>query len=126
MSMRSYAMFIYASLAPALLMASAFVLAPTLVLAQGADELPLGEAVERHLPVDEAFTEWLKDPGTLGTEVGDVMETREVLADELETIKLRNLVPPIHFASGVADIPETTIDALGGILERMRHRKNMC
>ena len=119
MSMRSYVILICASLAPAL------VLVPAQVLAQGADELALGEAVERHLPVDESFTEWLKDPDTLATEVGDVLETREVLTDELETIKLRNLVPPIHFASGVADIPETTIDALGRILERMRHRKNV-
>ncbi len=119
MSMRNYIIGICASLAAALVMV------PAQVLAQGADELPLGEAVERHLPVDELFTEWLKDPDTLATEVGDVLETREVLTDGLETIKLKNLVPPIHFASGVADIPATTIDALGRILERMRHRKNV-
>ena len=117
--MRSCTIIICAALAPA------FVMAPAQVSAQGASELPIGEAVERHLPVDESFMEWLKDPDTLGTEVGDIIETREVLTDELETIKLRNVVPPIRFASGVADIPETTIEALGSILGRMRHRKNV-
>ncbi len=117
--MRSYVKIICALLAPVL------IVVPAHVLAQGTDELQIGEAVERHLPVDETFTAWLKDPDTLGAEVGDVLETREVVTDELETIKLRNLVPPVRFASGVADIPETTITVLGGILEGMRHRKNV-
>ncbi len=119
MSMRKYIISICASLAPVLLMV------PAHVSAQGSDELPIGEAVERHLSIDESYMEWLRDADTLEMEVGDVLETREVLTDELQTIKLRNLVPPVRFASGVADIPETTIAALSDILERMRHRKNV-
>ena len=106
-----------------LLLCASLATAPA--IAQSVEEAPIGEAVERHLSADEPFMEWVQDPDLLGIEEGDVLETREVVADELETIKLTNVVPPIRFASGVADIPATTIDALGSILERMRHRNNV-
>ena len=54
--MRSYVKIICALLAPVL------IVVPAHVLAQGTDESQIGEAVERHLPVDETFTAWLKDP----------------------------------------------------------------
>jgi flagellar motor protein MotB len=88
-------------------------------------EPPLGEAVERHLSGDEPIMEWAHDPGYLDTDQGDVIETREVEAEELDTIKLANLVPPIRFGSGVADIPDSTVAELRGILERMRDRRNV-
>ncbi len=113
MSKRSYSLLMCASLATA----------PA--IAQSVEEAPIGEAVERHLPADEPFMQWAQDPDLLEAEEGDVLETREVVSDQLETIKLTNIVPPVRFASGVADIPETTIDALGSILERMRHRNNV-
>ncbi|NIW23520.1 MAG: OmpA family protein [Gammaproteobacteria bacterium] len=88
-------------------------------------EPPLGEAVERHLSGDEPITEWVHDPAYLDTEQGDAIETREVEAEELETIKLANLVPPIRFESGVAAIPDSTVVELRAILERMRDRRNV-
>ena len=89
------------------------------------EEAPIGEAVERHLSLDSPFQQWVQDPDRIATEEGDTLETRETLADELETIKLSNLVPPIRFESGVADIPETTVDSLGNILDRMQDRLNV-
>ena len=91
------------------------------VHAADVDEAPLGEAVERNLPLDTPFQEWVMNPGEDGAGQGDSLETRETLKDSLDTIKLSNLVPPIHFASGVADIPESTVlrclhQDVGGLL----------
>ena len=93
--------------------------------AQEVDEAPLGEAVERHLSIDDPFMYWVVDPDRVDIEVGDTIQTREVTADELETIKLSNVVPPIRFESGIADIPSTTVESLGDILGRMRDRRNV-
>ena len=89
------------------------------------DETPMGEAVERHLSDDEPLMKWVQNPEDTETEQGDTIETRETLEDALETVKLSNLVAPIHFESGVAQIPESTVEALGRILERMQDRINV-
>jgi len=94
-------------------------------LASDVDEAPMGEAVERHLADDGPVMQWMQDPERFQIETGDTMETREKLVDELETIKLSNLVPPIHFETGVANIPDSTIVSLGEILQRMRDRRNV-
>jgi len=107
------------------LFAAGLLLAAWPAPASDVDEAPIGEAVERHLADDGPVMQWMQDPERFETEAGDTIETREVLADELETIKLSNLVPPIRFASGVADIPDTTIESLGDILTRMRDRRNV-
>ena len=93
--------------------------------AQQVDETSMGEAVERHLSTDEPVTPWVLDPERLETEAGDRVETREVVADEIETIKLTGLVPPIRFESGVADISESYIEGLRSILTNMRHLQNV-
>jgi flagellar motor protein MotB len=106
---------------PALLV----VLGPLTAWAQDVDERPIGEAVERHLSLDEPITEWVQDPGRIEEELGDRIETRETLEDALETIKLSNLVEPIRFESGVANIPDSTVESLAEILERMKDRLNV-
>ena len=106
-----------------LLLTAAFAWLP--VHAKPVDETPIGEAVERHLPSDEPIMKWVHDPERVESDEGDELETRETIADELETIKLTGVVPPIRFESGVAEIPGTTVIALGEILERMKHRKNV-
>ena len=98
---------------------------PLAAAAQGVDEAPLGEAVERHLPSDFAFTQWVQDPERLKTEASDAIETREVLEDGLETIKLGNVVAPILFETGVAQIPDGTVEALAKILDGMKDRVNV-
>lgn len=97
----------------------------SLFAAENVDEAPIGEAVERHLSDDDPFTQWVQDPDRLAIEKGDTLETRETLKDGLETVKLSNLVAPIRFESGVADIPDTTVESLGNILKRMEHRINV-
>ena len=95
------------------------------VIAQDVDEAPIGEAVERHLSEYEPFQQWVQDPDRIAAEEGDTLETREALVDGLETVKLSNLVAPIRFESGVADIPEETVVSLSNILIRMRDRINV-
>jgi len=95
------------------------------VQAQQVDETLPGEAVERHLSTDEPVTPWVLDPERIETEAGDRVETREVLADEVETIKLTGLLPPVRFESGVADISESYIEELRFILGDMVHLQNV-
>ena len=100
------------------------VLLPGLAWAQETDVAPVGEAVERHLSLDGPVIEWVQDPGRVEEEIGDTIETRETLKDTLETIKLSGLVPPVRFESGVADIPDTTVESLADILARMTERSD--
>ena len=93
--------------------------------AQFFGEPPRGEAVEKQLPGDRTFTPWVLDPGALDSENGDRFETREVASEELETVKLTGQVPPIHFESGVAQIPDATVAELREILEKMRAQRNV-
>ena len=86
--------------------------------AQIPDETPLGEGVERHLSSDEPVNQWVHDPTVYQREAGDRFETREVVGEALETVKLTNVIPPIRFESGVADIPQDYIDLLR--FERVR------
>jgi flagellar motor protein MotB len=89
------------------------------------DESDRGEAVERHLSGDGGFSLWSQDPNLIGLERGDRLETRQVVGERLETVKLKNLVPPIRFASGVADIPPDYEEKLVRILEGLRGRRNV-
>ena len=93
--------------------------------AANVDEAPIGEAVERHLSTDTEYTRWAQDPEDVETEVGDTIETRETVEDALETVKLSGLVPDIRFETGVAQIPDTTVESLGAILDRMKDRINV-
>jgi flagellar motor protein MotB len=95
------------------------------VYASNVDEAPIGEAVERHLADDGPTMRWAQDPGDIDTEVGDTIETRETVEDALETVKLSGLVPDIRFETGVAQIPDTTVESLGAILARMKDRINV-
>lgn len=100
------------------------------LVAAGADaqllrDVPRGEAVERHLPADLTFTPWVHDSALLEQQAGDRFETREVGTETLNTVKLANLVPPIRFDSGVAEIPDSTVASLRKLLESMRDRRNV-
>lgn len=84
-----------------------------------------GEAVEMHLPLDPGFTPWLLDPAIFEEDQGDRVEMRQVIEQEVKTIKLENLVAPIRFREGEAQIPEDYIETLRGVLSSMRHRRNV-
>jgi len=101
------------------------VLATQSAMAQSFDELAFGQAAERHLPSDEPLSEWVHDAELLGVDQSDRIETQEVATEELETVKLTDLVPAIRFDSGVADIPESTVTELKEILAGLADRRNV-
>jgi flagellar motor protein MotB len=111
-------------LKPAHLLVLVALLSGQSALAQKVDEAPLGEAVEKHLG-DAPLTRWVQDPERIDEELGDTLEVRETLTDGLETVKLSNLVAPVRFESGVAQIPDSTVESLAGILRRMEDRINV-
>jgi len=102
----------------------AVLLSHTAVLAQVETSEP-GEPVERHLSLDQAFSLWAHDPAALEERHGDKLEVRQVAAEDVETVKLKNVVPPIRFESGVARIPPESIDELARVLGLLRDRANL-
>ncbi len=84
-----------------------------------------GETVEEHLPSDQAFTPWAHDPSIFDEDQGDRTEKRQVVEKVVKTIKLDNLVPPILFPLGEADIPANYLELLRGVLDSMRDRQNV-
>ncbi|MDH3642063.1 MAG: OmpA family protein [Gammaproteobacteria bacterium] len=92
---------------------------------QDVRETRISEAAERHLPGDQKFMEWTYDPEALEGLAGDRVETFEVGTVEPNTVKLTDVVKPIHFESGVADIPASTVEALRTVLNDMRDRHNV-
>ncbi len=107
------------------LLALVVLAAPFAAPASDVDEAPVREAVERHLSLDAPFMQWVQNPDRVDVEFSDTIEMREGLTDGLETIKLTGLVAPIYFESGVAKIPEATVESLGKILASMRDRMNL-
>jgi flagellar motor protein MotB len=89
------------------------------------EAVTFGEATEKHLPKDQPFTPWLLDPSIFGQDQGDHTEKRRVAEKEVKTIKLANVVPPIRFRTGEADIPAEYVEVLRGVLEKMRGRVNV-
>jgi flagellar motor protein MotB len=84
-----------------------------------------GETVEKHLPADRAFTPWIHDPAIFEENQGDRTEMREAVEADVKTIKLDNLVPPIHFGLGEAEISEEYLELLRTVLDNMRDRANV-
>jgi uncharacterized repeat protein (TIGR01451 family) len=84
-----------------------------------------GNATERILSHGEPLTQWTHDPELLETESGDRLEEREVLTERTETVKLKNVVPPVRFDTGVSEIPPRTIEELRSVLDEMQHLENV-
>jgi flagellar motor protein MotB len=84
----------------------------------------LGQAVERQVNADEPRTSWGQDAGG-DDKQGDKIEVKKVLEKAVKTIKLQNLVPPIRFPSGEAEIPAGYVQRLRDVLERMKGRHNV-
>ncbi len=84
-----------------------------------------GEATEMHFPGDASFTPWIHNSDMLEKDEGDKTELRKVIEKDVKTIKLNNLVPPIHFGQGEIDIPEDYLNMLRKVLKRMRNRHNV-
>jgi flagellar motor protein MotB len=92
---------------------------------QTVEPAPLGSAIERQLSTEQTFSLWAKDPDRVKTEAGDRFEQRQKLAESFETVKLKNVIPPIHFESGVAKIPDNYVATLRKALDAVRERRNV-
>jgi flagellar motor protein MotB len=97
----------------------------SIAVAQTIEEAPLGQTVERHLSSDEPVTQWVQDPAVVAAEAGDKFEMQDVAGEALETVKLTNVIPPIHFESGVAQIPPGDVELLRKVLDGVRERRNV-
>ena len=80
------------------------------------EEAALGESVERNLSSDEAIEQWTKDPALIKWERGDVIVATQTTKEEIETVKLQNVIPAIRFESGVAAIPPGYVESLRKVL----------
>ena len=94
-------------------------------LAQDVVESSRGETVEKHLTGDEPLRPWAHDPDLLQKQAGDRIEVRPVHAEQLATVKLTDVAPPIRFESGLADIPQSYIESLRKVLDDLRDRRNV-
>ncbi len=108
-----------------LAIACALLLSPLGAQAQNSQDVPLSESAEKHISPDEPTMMWVRDPSLFEREAGDRLEQREVLGQQPKTVKLKNVVPPIRFESGVADIPPGTIEKLRAVLDGMRGLPNV-
>jgi flagellar motor protein MotB len=86
---------------------------------------PIGENTEQHLPPDEIFTLWIQDETFFRPKGEDRVEMQKVLEKEVKTHKLENVVKPIGFASGDAEIPVEFVTQLRNILNGMKNRANV-
>lgn len=83
----------------------------------------LGATVEQHAPPDAPRSQWTLGDPSEGQ--GDRVEVRKVKAQDVKTVKLKNVVPPIRFGSGEAEIPPEYIGLLRDVLNRMKGRANV-
>ncbi|MGB5618490.1 MAG: hypothetical protein WBM78_16725, partial [Desulfobacterales bacterium] len=74
-------------------------------------------ASEIHLPADQPFTPWIHDPAVFEEDEGDRTEKGETIEQDAKTIKVDNLVPPIHFGLGEAEIPADYLERLREVLD---------
>ena len=100
-------------------------LVATSAQAQTVGDSPLGNDVERQLPMEQPFAPAARDPEQIKTEAGDHLEKRKVPTQSFETVKVKNVIPPIHFDSGVAKIPDNYVEALRKALDGLRDRHNV-
>ena len=83
------------------------------------------ENVEQHLPLSSDMQEWFQKNEKLKEEAEKKVELKKVLQQNVKTVKLENVVPPIEFKSGQADIPENYVELLRDILAGMKNRVNV-
>jgi len=84
--------------------------------AQSVGQSQIGEVVERQLPADQPFSKWVRDLNQIETDAGDQFEKQMVARDGFETVKLRNVVPPVRFDSGGTAAMSMTRRVYPGVL----------
>src|SRR5262249_1453941 len=85
----------------------------------------LGQAVEKQLSPYGQSTPWQQDESKLPPLVKERTGDKEGLETNGRTIKMQNLLPPIHFSSGKADISNEYVEKVRKILDDMKDRRNV-
>jgi len=89
------------------------------------DRNRFGSDTEKQLPNGYAYTPWMQDPELFRLDDEVQYETKQVMEKTYTTKKLKDLVPPILFSSGKADISDEYVAKLREILNGMRDRVNV-
>ncbi|MEJ2142393.1 MAG: OmpA family protein, partial [Gammaproteobacteria bacterium] len=116
----------------------AFVLLSTPVIAEESDVTTLvdngsgiqellitGENTEQNLSQDVGTVQNWRNEELSKKKQEKQTEVKKVVEQDVTTRKLKNVVPPILFKSGKADIPEEYVGKLRSILDSMRDRVNV-
>lgn len=82
-----------------------------------------GDNVEHNINSMRDASSWIVEDHI--EEQGDKLEVQTVTEQDVETVKLQNVVPPIYFESGEAEIPDDYVALLRDVLHRMKDRHNV-
>ncbi len=82
-----------------------------------------GDNAERQHNTADYARQWKLDDRDSTT--GDRLEVQKVTEKVANTVKLQNVVPPIHFASGKAKIPPNYVALIRDVLVTMQDRVNV-
>ncbi|MDE2449950.1 MAG: OmpA family protein, partial [Gammaproteobacteria bacterium] len=93
--------------------------------AQTASQTSPGPDVEQELPTDQPPAIRALDPSAITKEAGDELKKQPVASQAIETVKLTNIIPPIHYGSGAAAIPPQYVDTLRKALDQLRGKANV-
>jgi len=85
----------------------------------------IAEDTEKQLPHNYRYTPWMQDPSLFNHEAETKIETTQVKQKRFTTKKLVNVVPPVLFKSGKADIPEELVEKLRKVLDEVRDKVNV-
>ena len=91
------------------------------------DVMELGspsENSEKQLIIESQTKKWIQELDNAKTDE-KTTEIKKVLEQNANTVKLENVVPPIQFKSGQADIPENYVKLLSDILSGMKSKVNV-
>jgi len=83
------------------------------------------ESTENHLIINAETKSWAQESEAVKKQEIKKTEVKKVLVQHANTIKLENVVPPIEFKSGKADIPENYVKLLRDILDGMKSKVNV-
>lgn len=78
---------------------------------------------EKQIIIDGQAKEWVQETEKATEE--QKVEIKKVLEQNANTVKLENVVPPIQFKSGEADIPENYVKLLRDVLDGMKTKVNV-
>lgn len=80
---------------------------------------------EKQIIIEGQENLWVQEGGKLTADEEQKTEVKKVLEQNANTVKLENVVPPIQFKSGEADIPENYVELLRDILDGMKTKVNV-